>query len=128
MPLAMSLGNWYYKKGEFEKAIEMFQHSFGVQLELLKAKSLLIRAWYELYEKNDNYYDMLSNQIEAFEKYIRREKSIPESLSEGYLKFIKCTMKLLNKREGIEKETELKARILNEPNVVFKNWLLEKTK
>ncbi|HRI60748.1 MAG TPA: hypothetical protein PK228_13515, partial [Saprospiraceae bacterium] len=124
--LAMAMGQWYCEKGEYAAAIEALNHSFQEPQDIYKAKGMTIRAWCEMYWIDSTCFDLLLAQLDALEKYVRRNKDVTSRLSEGMLKFISYTRKMaLLKWDG--KDTAgLKAEILNEPNVVLKNWLLSK--
>ncbi len=124
--LALAMGQWYIEQQEYTKAIEILNHTFSEPQDIYKSKGLTIRAWCELYWTDDSYFDLLLAQLDALEKYVRRNRNVAPRMSEGMLKFTGYTRKLaLLKWDG--KDTAgLKVEILNEPNVVLKNWLLSK--
>ena len=124
--VAMGKAQWHFKKGEFLTTTQILQYAFSKPQNIFKAKSLLIRAWFELFWRDDSYLDLLLNQLDAFEKYIRRDKSMPDRLLKGYLKFVNFTRKLINKKWEKNTHKQLIEDIHSESNLILKNWLLEK--
>ena len=87
----------------------------------------MIRTWVELWIDNDDYFDLLTTQLETFEKFTRRDNSLTPKLKSAFLEFILLSKKLTKnywEKEAIEK---LRLEIANASNLVFKSWLLEKT-
>lgn len=97
----------------------------------LNAKSLVIRSYYELLERDGReWISLLRSQLRSFDKYLNRTKSIPESLYVRYANFLAVTKKLtvrkvnLNKTELHQKELY---KILSETSpILLDAWLKEK--
>lgn len=123
----MSMGLWYFERKEYEAAIDIVQHDFKAPLDILKSKALLVRSWFELWIKNENYFDFLINQLNAFEKFVRRNKSLTPKLKEAYLKFIFYTKNIINKCWDQKSLYEIQVKIQQEKSLALKRWLLEKT-
>lgn len=124
--LALAMGQWYIEQQEYAKAIEILNHTFSEPQDIYKSKGLTIRAWCELYWTDDSYFDLLLAQLDALEKYVRRNRNVASRLSEGMLKFTGYTRKLVLLKWDGKDTAGLKDEILKEPNVVLKNWLLTK--
>lgn len=124
--LALAKGQWHLEKQEYLKATEFLQHSFAEPQSIVKAKVLLARSWCELYWEDAGYLELLLSQLDAFDKHVWRNKAVAPRLLKGVQSFIGFTRKLaLRKAEG-KAMTELRSAILQEPNVILKDWLLSK--
>jgi len=124
--LALGFGQMYFNQGNLKEASIKLQYSFKTARFLIKAKALLIRISFDLIPENDSYFDLLMNQLDAFEKYVRRDKTMPKRLCKGYLNFISFTKKLANKKNDKRGNKKLKADILEEQNLILRSWLLKK--
>lgn len=124
--MAIAFGFWYFEQKEYHKAIDALQHSFKEPIDVFKSKSLLIRCWFELWLKKESYFDFLLNQVDAFEKFIRRDRSLTPKLKAAFLKFILYTKKIFNAPYGKGVSIKITQAINQEPNLVLKKWLLEK--
>lgn len=124
--LALAKGQWHLDKQEYLKATEILQHSFAEPQSIVKSKVLLIRCWCELYWEDASYLELLLSQLDAFDKHMWRNKAIAPRLVKGVQHFIGFTRKLaLHKVEG-KAMPELRSAILQEQNVILKDWLLSK--
>jgi len=131
--IAYSKGYIAYRKGDYEDAIETLWNCKFNQLPFdIRTKSIIVRALFEQFSNNPDKYDFCWVQIQTIERYIRRKKDLTTVKSEAYLNFIKTTKKLINlKRKGKFTDIEIKKlqhKIINQPNLVGKPWLLQKLK
>ena len=125
--VAMAMGNLYFHKGEYQLAIQVLQHEFNTLLDNIKSRSILIRAWYEIFLNDYSYYDLLQAQLDAFEKFIRRNKVVHSTMKQSTINFILYSKKIaLHKLEGKSMKT-LNTKIKNLNNLLLKGWLLEKS-
>ena len=89
-----------------------------------------MRAYYELFKKDDSYYEFLISNTYAFEKYIRRNEKISERKAEGYLNLISYTRKLANIKIRQERNDSIKGELnralMEKKRFVAKRWLLDK--
>ncbi|MCB0522471.1 MAG: hypothetical protein H6577_18200 [Lewinellaceae bacterium] len=125
--MAISHAQWYFAKKDFEKVIHILKHQFHDPLIKLKSKSLLIRSWFELYMENDNYLELLMAQLETLEKYARREKSLTPGMVAGFQKYLSFLKKIVHRKWDNTLIAELELEMIQEQNLMMKNWLLEKT-
>ena len=119
----------FYFKKEFEETIHLLtQHRFSTYQQV-KVRLLTIRSAFEVFTKKINYYDYLISQIEAFEKFLRRDDLQDVIKKEAGFNFTRFIRKLINCILENKKEIELKKlkkSILKENNLFLKSWLLEK--
>ena len=87
----------------------------------------MVRCWFELYWKEESYYDLLSNQLQALERFIRREKTISQNTSKAYLNFIIWIKKIVNSKGNKKALNALAVDISKKPNLGMREWLLSKT-
>lgn len=95
-----------------------------------RARSLLLRAYYEFHLKKEENLDFVLDFSKAFERQISRDKSIGKIKAEPFLNFIRQTRKLIKlkfdkNRTGRNLEMEKQA-IRDNENLFAKNWLMEK--
>lgn len=124
--LALGMAQWYYKTGNLKKALEVLEYSFKEVHIAIRTKILQIRISYELIDKEYSYFDLLSNQLDAFEKYIRREKTIKKDTVERNLTFIRYVRSLINNNKNTLTMKKTRTELVDEQNVALKDWLLEK--
>jgi hypothetical protein len=124
---ALSLALWHFNLKEYGEAERrLLGHGFSNMLNLLKSRCLLIRIYYELFLLDNRSFIFLNDQIDAFEKMIRRHKKIAQSKSVTYLNFLRFTRKLAQKKYAREDLTKLKSQLEVLTAVSYKDWLLEK--
>lgn len=124
--LALGFGHWHFEQKDYWRVIEVLERVFREPQDILKSKNLLSRAWFEIALTDEPYQEILLAQLDAFEKFTRRNQAIPPRLLEGTLNFIEFTRKLTLNKEDKKKMAQLKIGIEAEPNLVLRNWLLEK--
>ena len=95
-------------------------------LHILHAKSILLRAYFELFLFDNSYFDLLSAQTIAFEKFVRRNAHISEPTKEVYLNFILFSRKIANAIFENSSNPNLYQTINNTKSLALKSWLLEK--
>lgn len=122
----ISLCVWHFEKQEFDEAIDAARHSFSEPIDVIKSKIIQIKSWFELWREDDRYFDILIAQLDAFEKFIRRNKMIRASMKDATLKSISYTRKLIGCLGDTTSMNKLKEEVTNEQNLVLKRWLFEK--
>lgn len=125
--LALGFGQWHFEQKDYWQVIEVLERAFREPQDILKSKTLLSRAWFEISLTDEPYQEILLAQLDAFEKFTRRNQAIPPRLSAGTLNFIEFTRKLALSKGDKKKMARLKIGIEAEPNLVLRNWLLEKS-
>ena len=118
------------------------QQDFAAVLDLMRSetrylpgygfriKSLKMRAIFELGRQDPSYFELLDNELHAFDQYIRRNERINGQRKKGYLNLIKYTGQLLRIIPGKGNRELERERLLQEVErtspIVVKHWLKEK--
>jgi hypothetical protein len=124
---ALCLALFHFNKKEYDQAVKtLLGFSFLDMLNLLKARCLLIRIYYEQFLLDDTLGEFLIDQATAFEKFIRRHKKISANKSGAYLNFIKFIKKLVLYQLRNEDHDELRQALGEQPSIMYREWLLEK--
>jgi tetratricopeptide (TPR) repeat protein len=113
-----------FKRKRYGEALALLQHSnYYDPLLSLAARTMSLKIYYELQEFN-----LLEAHLEALKNYIRR-KTVLGYHRAHYLNLAKYTEKMIsiNHRDKQEVET-LRQKILAEPNLTEREWLLEQLK
>lgn len=124
----LGLSNIYFSEKKFLAAIELIiNKSFSNTFYKIRAKTLLLKSYFEMFLQDDSYYDLILSQLEAFEKYIRRENSISPHRQLNFLSFARFFKKLVHYHFQKQDLSHLQHEISNVNTVSNKPWLLEKT-
>lgn len=121
--IGISKAQVYKANGEYQKVIDSLnQIEFNDWLDQLTTKSLMVQCYYELKEWNS-----LSYYLEAFEKYLRRNKTIPTEVKKGHLNYVSFCKKMI-KLEGksVEKIKNLCEKLDKTKNISGRIWLNQK--
>lgn len=113
-----NLAELYYYKKDFDKAQDCLNQVEYTEVHYaLGSKKLFLKIFYELEED-----EVLYSSITAFKIYLKRNKSISESIREAYLKFVGI-LGLLTKRNP--KQGEMIFKQIKETEVLpDRKWLL----
>ncbi|MGB0429438.1 MAG: hypothetical protein ACPGLV_03125 [Bacteroidia bacterium] len=111
---------WYRRK--LSDAVRLLSRvEFNDPFYALNAKSLLVRIYFEMGEK-----DVLFSFCDSFKVYLKRNKLISKSHLNNYLRLITFISKLAKLRPGqIEKLGKIKNEISDTKGLNNKKWLLE---
>ncbi|MEZ4851210.1 MAG: hypothetical protein R3B93_21870 [Bacteroidia bacterium] len=130
---AISLGTayWYFGKNEFKSSLQLLQKIESSDLQyLLRIKSLSIRCYFELFLTDDTYYELVTYESRAFEKFLRRNELLSEKRVQGYLKFLSIILKLASLKthyKANEKNLkQLRDKLEKEHTLIARQWLREK--
>ncbi|MBL7795832.1 MAG: hypothetical protein JNJ90_04940 [Saprospiraceae bacterium] len=112
----------YFQKQDFARAMPLLQQlDLEDRLNLLDARRMLLRSYYELGE-----HKALESLLTSFGAYLRRQKDLGYHLDLN-LNLVRFTRKLLETRPGNKKALEkLREQIVATEQVAEKAWLLEK--
>ncbi len=125
--ICFGLSFLFYQQKEYFKAIDLIlNHTFSKPLKTLKAKTILLRSYYEQYLIDNSYFELVIAQANAFEKFIRRNELIAENTKDQYLKFILFYRKIVNAHWQKKLDDALLIKLKNTTSVILKFWLLEK--
>lgn len=126
-----NLATFHYYQKEYDKVLTLLRYLDISDVRYnFSAKSMLLCTYYELDEE-----EALLALCEAFDKYIKRQKTVSKDYRKGTENLVKYTRKLasLKSKLGYEKVgklkinfDKLKQKILEESNIFNKKWLVEK--
>ena len=107
----LSFAELEFRQGHHDKVIDrLINAEFHMVLHYSKSRFLLISSWTEKYLKEDLYYDLILSQIEAFSRYIRRNKSMSKLVKKAYSNFLKIVKFIVNKKYQLKSSRELKEK------------------
>lgn len=117
-----NLACWHYLGREYDRVPALLQtFGFSDRDTQLSARQMLLRSYFELQE-----WQALDSLLKSFYTFLRRRRDIGYQ-RDMYLNLIKFTKKLMAGPLSRRKAALLAARIRAEPNIVERDWLLEKT-
>lgn len=123
----LSLGLLKFHEKKYIEVIDLLlNQNFSNSLHGLNSKTILLRTYFELFLLDDNYYDLVLAQTQAFEKFIRRENSISKVKKQMFLNFIRFTRKTTNAILQNAVDKKLYNSIQKTGPMVLKSWLIEK--
>lgn len=115
---------------DFEKVIEDLRSiTFNRPFFAYRSRSILLRTYYEYFNRNFQEEELVLNFTNTFERQISRDKSLTQNKREAFTSFIQFTRRLLRIRSEIEREERLKrleSEVLRSQVVFAKDWLIEK--
>ncbi len=94
--LVLSKAYYHFHKANFSQATNLISaHKFlNKRMEIL-AKTLSIRAFYELYHQDETLHGFLQNALDAFYKFLKRDFVLNNEKILTYLNFIKLLKRLV---------------------------------
>ena len=121
----------HYAKGDYEKTDQLIStFQFTSPFYLARGKILSLRSLFELFVRDNTYYDLLISTALAFEKFLRRNKVLSSVQKKVYLGFTRHLRSLVkcyeNRQLDFQKAQRLKEKVLLETHVANKEWLLQK--
>ncbi|MCB0851460.1 MAG: hypothetical protein KDD63_04395 [Bacteroidetes bacterium] len=130
---AINLGKayWYFSKLEFKESLNLLRQIESSDLQyLLRIKSLSLRNHFELFLDDDTYYELVSYESKAFQKFLRRHEFLSEDRILSYIKFISFIRKLASLKTNFQlsdkKLQKLKGKLHHEDSIIAKSWLEDK--
>jgi hypothetical protein len=118
---SFNLARLKFARKEYKETLQLLQHSnYHEPLVNMAAKTMAMKIYYALGE-----YDVLSDHLEAFIKYIKRKPGLGYHRN-NYLQMARLTQKLINLNWHVKAEVEaLRQKIALEPMLTEREWLLE---
>lgn len=127
------LAHVYYYEGNYEAAVDQLKsHKFTNYLFNFRVRTLLMKAYFDLCQKDYSFFDFFNYYNLAFEKFLRRDKIFSKKRIDANLNLLKYTKKIIS--NNLEKKLEstylekLKIEIEQDTNLTGKEWLLERIK
>ncbi len=116
--VAFNQARLYYIQKKYKPALRLLQRDlFEDVLMNLSVKVIQAKCFYELQE-----YDLLDAHLEAFKKFIHRQKGLSLTYSERYLNFVIAIHKLLN--AGPNTKHQVLSLIQSMGSLAEKEWLI----
>lgn len=129
---ALRMANAYlaFFKGDFSKTINLLlNYSFSQTIEMLRAKGLLIRSYFELYNMDSSYSHLFRSYSLSLDRYLRRDQVESEKRVKLYLNFVRLLRRLFhlihNKKTTKNNVQKLKQEALQN-EIILKPWLLQR--
>ncbi|MEZ5044662.1 MAG: hypothetical protein R2828_32500 [Saprospiraceae bacterium] len=127
----LSLAFLYYGQKAFKKTDELISNfSFTDPFYQLRGKILSLRAVFELFLNDESFYDLFQFNALAFEKFLRRNKTLGSQHKKVYLGFIQNLKQLgnlhLNRKLTKTTRQHFKESILKQKDVTNRDWLIQK--
>ena len=131
MAIDISLAYLSFYKKNYQETIDFLKTYDPLILAYkLRARTLSIRAHFEIFLQDSSYYELIDLETKAFEKFVRRKQMLTAYRQKAYLRFIGVIRQLillvqdpnpnLKRRESIEED------LSNNDFIIAKGWLLEK--
>ena len=128
---ALSLSYLYYHQSSYTEVIETLEDfRFSNILYKINAKSLLVRTYFQIYEKDSSYHKLVLAKCTAFSRFIRNTDSINEKKKQSYLNFISLLKKITYQKELLLVNSATKRRLLVQlnkyENILAREWIRKK--
>ena len=120
----------YYIQGDWEETLEILTKNDYKSIYQPRSRMIIIRALFEKFLVDKEYWELLLANLQAFEAYIRRNETIAKEKIIYYKNFILITRQLVNRIHRYEKSKRIKdwfeVYTTKNPNISAKTWLSEK--
>lgn len=120
----------YYIQGDWEETLASLTRNDYKSIYQPRSRMIIIRALFEKFLVDKEYWELLLANLQAFEAYIRRNEVIAKEKIIYYKNFILITRQLVNRIHRYEKPKRIKdwfeAYTAKNPNISAKTWLSEK--
>lgn len=118
---SFNLARLEFKRKRYDDALRLLQHTnYYDPLLSLAARTMSLKIYYETGE-----FDLLDSHLEALKNYIRRKTSLGYHRA-NYLNLVRYTRKLISINRSDKAEVEsLKRKVMAEPVLTEREWLLE---
>lgn len=115
-----------YYKNEFENVLQLISTTkYKDVFYRLSSRVLLIKTYYALEKKDDSYFDILNNSINAFKKYVYTNEDLNDYYKTRYKNFIKSVIKLIQLNDDKIQIVKFIDELNTNKDVLEHSWLLE---
>ena len=101
----------------------VFSHKYK-----LKTKNLLCRTYFELYQQDFNYYELILASLKNYENYLYRNENFSENIIRPHFNFIQILKSIVQKMNSPEYESSqiswLSLQLDKREKVVCRDWLI----
>ncbi|MFK7935146.1 MAG: hypothetical protein AB8G22_16660 [Saprospiraceae bacterium] len=125
---AWATAHIFYWMEDLDKSLDiLINHSFTLQFFQQISKALTTQIYFDMYLKDDSYETLLYNHLNAFEKWITREKVRSKILKSSFLRFIQLTRRIAKYHSDPNTQVNKVSKILEtENNIQAAEWLRSK--
>ncbi len=128
--LNYNLAKWHYYQKEFEQILPLLiEYRMPIAYELTY-RNLMIRTIFELFLKDNTYFDLLNQKLLSFEKYLEKRKNFSLQKKAPHRNQLKIIHKLTGLLMKNEEKIYIKKWLLGELNqstpISGRDWLMEK--
>jgi len=128
--LTYNTGLWHFYKKEYDQAFTiLLNYDFPTPF-FLRSRLTAIRAIFEHFLLDTEYYELLLHHISAFEIALRRSKAFSKNTKESTANSIGIIKGLANKLARLESPIKIKTwfakKVNQKQNIAAKQWLLAK--
>lgn len=119
----------YYKKNYTEARELLLNYSFKREPDKVRMKAMLVRILYEEYCADDSFYALFLSTLQAYRRFLIRNKKLPPQKIVPYLNFLKYIKEIARyhfNRHFTEKAKKRLIENILSQNVSNGNWLIEK--
>lgn len=111
---ALAKGVLFFHEEKYTVAIDaLTKFKFSDLLKTLVAKSFLLLTYFQLYEKDPTYYDILQSQCDAFSRFIGKIDQLNVNRKESYLNFLLLLKKIIKYKNDFGRNKGGKKEFLN---------------
>lgn len=126
------LGLWHFYQQDFENAFSVLLNYTFIPAYFLKSRLTAIRALFEKFIVDNDYYELLVHQINAFEMAMRRRTAFSKSAKEPIMNclfFIKTFTNLIwNNKLSDERINTYLDQLEESKKIATRHWLIAKLK
>ncbi|MEM1319360.1 MAG: hypothetical protein AAGG75_03840 [Bacteroidota bacterium] len=127
----VGLAQIHFHQQDYHKSIELLLTIKTTKTDyLLRARSLSLRSYYELFVNDYSYYEMLEYETKSYERFIKRKALLTDQRLKAYQNlgsFARHMARIyINPNKRRQKIEKLRQEINKEHIVVAKRWLLQK--
>lgn len=122
-----------YGQKKFKETDELISNfNFTTPFYQLRGKALSLRALLEIFITDDSYFFLLQSNALAFEKFLRRNKTLGLNYKQSYLSFIQIIKQIVNLKTNhrltFHRKEQLKSKIIKQSTLINREWILNKLK
>ena len=115
-----------YYKNEYDKVLQLISTTkYKDVFYRLSSRVLLIKTYYALEKKDESYFDILNNSINAFKKYVYTNEELNDYYKTRYKNFIKSVLKLIQLNADKTQIQKFIEELNNNKDVLEHKWLID---
>ncbi|MFN0216297.1 MAG: hypothetical protein ACKVT2_18715 [Saprospiraceae bacterium] len=120
-----------FNRSNYDQTIQLItEHHFFNLLIQMNTRVILAKAWFEQFIQNADYFELLLYQLDAIEKFIRRNNLASQQKKEEHLNFILATkhlaMFISDKKPAPEIRSRLEKYLNAGQRIVSRDWIERK--